>query len=70
MSGSIIVYVMGIMLVGNLLVMGEKWIMMNRGKEYICFLGEVRKKDVDESNIVLFLKVGNVLIEYSGMGEL
>lgn len=63
-------YVMGIIFVGNLLVIGEKWIIMNWGKEYICFFGEVRKEDVDESNLVLFLKVGNVLIEYSGMGEL
>ena len=70
MSGSITVYVTGITPAGNLLVTGEKWIMMNRGKEYIRFSGEVRKKDVDESNTVLSSKVGNALIEYSGTGEL
>jgi len=43
---------------------------MNRGKEYIRFSGEVRKKDVDESNTVVSSKVGNALIEYSGTGEL
>ena len=70
MSGSITVYVTGITPAGNLLVTGEKWITMNRGKEYIRFSGEVRKKDVDESNTVLSSKVGNALIEYSGTGEL
>ena len=70
MSGSITVYVTGITPAGNLLVTGEKWITMNRGKEYIRFSGEVRKKDVDESNTVLSSKVGNALIEYSGTGDL
>lgn len=70
MRGSITVYVTGITPAGNLLVTGEKWITMNRGKEYIRFSGEVRKKDVDENNSVLSSKVGNALIEYSGTGEL
>jgi flagellar L-ring protein precursor FlgH len=70
MQGSITVYVTGITPAGNLLVTGEKWITMNRGKEYIRFSGEVRKEDVDESNTVMSSKVGNALIEYSGTGEL
>ncbi len=70
MRGNITVYVTGITPAGNLLVTGEKWITMNRGKEYIRFSGEVRKKDVDENNTVLSSKVGNALIEYSGTGEL
>ena len=70
MQGSITMYVTGITPAGNLLVTGEKWITMNRGKEYIRFSGEVRKEDVDESNSVLSSKVGNALIEYSGTGEL
>ena len=70
MSGSITVYVTAITPAGNLLVTGEKWITMNRGKEYIRFSGEVRKKDVDESNTVLSSKVGNALIEYSCTGDL
>ncbi len=70
LQGSITVYVTAITPAGNLLVTGEKWITMNKGKEYIRFSGEVRKQDVDESNTVVSSKVGNALIEYSGTGDL
>lgn len=70
MQGSITVYVTDVLVNGNLVVAGEKWITLNKGREFIRFSGEVRSRDVAIDNSISSLKVGNALIEYSGTGAL
>lgn len=70
LNGSITVFVMEILPNRNLLVAGEKWIILNTGQEYIRFSGEIRTADIDVSNTISSAKVGNARIEYSGKGEL
>ena len=54
---------------GNLLVRGEKWIMLNNGNEYIRITGLVRPEDVSSENSVS-QKVANARIHYGGTGDL
>lgn len=70
LQGRITVYVVEILPNNNLVVAGEKWITLNKGKEFIRFSGEVRKQDIDVNNTVSSSKVGNATIEYSGKGDL
>ena len=53
---------------GNLLVRGEKWITINRGREIVRVQGVVRSMDVLPDNSVPSTKVGNAVISYSGRG--
>ncbi len=54
---------------GNLVVRGEKWLVINNGKEYIRFTGIVRPLDITEQNSVDSYQVADSRIEFSGTGE-
>ncbi|AGH80843.1 flagellar basal body L-ring protein [Psychromonas sp. CNPT3] len=54
---------------GNLKVRGEKWLVINNGKEYIRFTGIVRPSDITEKNSVESYQVANSRIEFSGTGD-
>lgn len=54
---------------GNLVVRGEKWLVINNGKEYIRLTGIVRPLDVTEENAVDSYQVADSRIEFSGTGE-
>ncbi|NND54294.1 MAG: flagellar basal body L-ring protein FlgH [Gammaproteobacteria bacterium] len=70
LTGDITVTVHQVFPNGNLLVMGEKWIMLNRGKEYVQVSGIVRPYDVTTANTVPSGKLADARITYSGKGEL
>ncbi|MEI6896667.1 MAG: flagellar basal body L-ring protein FlgH [Psychromonas sp.] len=68
-SGRITVSVIEILNNGNLVVRGEKWLVINNGKEYIRLTGIIRPLDITEDNSVESYQVADSRIEFSGTGE-
>jgi flagellar L-ring protein precursor FlgH len=53
---------------GNLLVRGQKWIMINQGREFVRIQGIVRPVDISPSNTVPSYKVADASISYGSQG--
>lgn len=70
LSGSIAVTVADVLPNGLLLIRGEKWMTLNRGKEYIRLSGLVRPEDISPDNTVLSTRLADARITYSGTGDL
>ncbi len=70
LTGEITVTVVDILPNGNLVVQGEKWLTLNKGKEYIRIAGVVRPQDVSSDNTVTSSKLADAQIAYSGEGFL
>ena len=70
LQGNITVTVADVMPNGNLVVRGEKWMMLNRGDEYIRISGILRLEDVSPDNTAPSNRLANARISYSGTGEL
>jgi flagellar L-ring protein precursor FlgH len=68
MSGELSVTVVRVFTNKNLLVRGEKLIMLNQGNEYLRVMGIVRPEDIDSNNTVLSGRVANAQISYGGQG--
>ncbi|WP_026958026.1 flagellar basal body L-ring protein FlgH [Aliagarivorans taiwanensis] len=69
LSGSIAVNVVKVLNNGNLVISGEKWLMLNNGNEYIRLTGIVRPEDVGPDNTIPSLRVANARIQYGGTGD-
>lgn len=69
LSGKITVSVVDVLNNGNLVVRGEKWLVINNGKEFIRLTGIVRPKDVSIDNSIGSYQIANARIEFSGTGE-
>lgn len=70
LTGSITVTVYEVYPNGLLAVRGEKWITLNRGREYIRLSGLVREEDIGSDNTVQSTRLADARIAYSGTGEL
>lgn len=70
LQGNITVTVTDVLPNGLLEVRGEKWVQINRGKEYIRISGLVRRQDVAPDNSIASTRVADVRIAYSGTGTL
>lgn len=68
MTGTITVAVQGVMSNGNLMVRGEKQILINHGTEYIRFSGVVDPRTISGQNTVPSTSVADARIEYTGDG--
>jgi flagellar L-ring protein precursor FlgH len=68
LSGLMTVTVIGRSANGNLLVRGQKWIMLNQGKEYVRVEGVVRAIDVEPDNTIPSWRVADAKIAYGGRG--
>ncbi len=55
---------------GNLRIRGEKWLMLNQGKEFIRLSGIIRPYDIGPDNSVLSSKIADARISYSSKGVL
>ena len=55
---------------GNLRIRGEKWLMLNQGKEYIRLSGIIRPFDIEPDNSVPSTKIADADISYSSRGVL
>lgn len=69
LTGTITVSVVQVLNNGNLKVRGEKWITINRGREYIRLSGIVRPEDITDENTVFSGQIANARIQYSGTGQ-
>lgn len=67
--GRITVSVIQVLNNGNLVVRGEKWLVINNGKEYIRLTGIIRPLDITEDNSVESYQVADSRIEFSATGE-
>jgi flagellar L-ring protein precursor FlgH len=70
LTGEITVTVVDILPNGNLVVQGEKWLTLNKGKEYIRIAGVIRPQDVKSDNTITSSKLADAQIAYSGEGFL
>lgn len=70
LSGNITVTVTDVLPNGLLEVRGEKWLQINRGKEYIRISGLVRRQDIAPDNTIASTRVADVRIAYSGTGTM
>ena len=69
LTGNISVSVVKVLANGNLVVRGEKWLMLNNGNEYIRVTGIVRSEDVSSDNTVSSQGIANARIQYGGTGD-
>lgn len=69
LAGRITVSVINVLNNGNLVVRGEKWLVINNGKEYIRLTGIIRPLDISEQNSVESYQVADSRIEFSATGE-
>ncbi|HQS32629.1 flagellar basal body L-ring protein FlgH [Polaromonas sp.] len=67
-NGVITATVIDVLPNGNLLVSGEKQILINQGTEYIRFSGVVNPRTVSANNTIASTQVADARIEYSAKG--
>ncbi|MGR5347547.1 flagellar basal body L-ring protein FlgH [Vibrio mediterranei] len=70
LRGSITVTVHEVYPNGVLKVVGEKWIKLNQGDEYIRLVGNVRVDDIDANNTLSSTRIADARITYAGKGVL
>ncbi len=70
LAGDITVSVAEVYSNGILRLVGEKWLRLNQGDEYIRIEGLVRPEDVSPDNVVMSMRMANARIVYSGAGPL
>ncbi|GLS89287.1 flagellar L-ring protein [Psychromonas marina] len=69
LQGSISVNIVRVLNNGNLMIRGEKWLMLNNGEEYVRIKGVVRSEDVSSDNTISSRRVANARIQYGGTGD-
>ncbi|WP_432453529.1 MULTISPECIES: flagellar basal body L-ring protein FlgH [unclassified Agarivorans] len=69
LAGNISVNVVKVLANGNMLISGEKWLMLNNGNEYIRLTGIIRSDDVSPDNTIPSLRIANARIQYGGTGD-
>ena len=69
-TGKISVTVADVLPNNNLVVRGEKLMMLNQSDEYVRFIGIVRTQDIGQDNTIESTRVANVHMAYGGQGDL
>ena len=69
LNGSISVSVVKVLPNGNLMIRGEKWLMLNNGNEYIRLTGIIRPDDIGRENEINSQRIANARIQYGGTGD-
>lgn len=67
-EGTLSVTVHKVLANGNMVVRGQKVLLLNQSDEYIRFMGIVRPQDVEPDNTVSSHRVADVRVAYSGEG--
>ena len=67
-NGTITVTVTGVLPNGNLIVSGEKQMLINQGNEFVRFSGVVNPNTISSLNAVYSTQVADAKIEYSAKG--
>ncbi len=69
-NGKISVTVADVLPNMNLLVRGEKMMVLNQSDEYVRFIGIVRPQDIKQDNTIDSTRIANVHMAYGGQGDL
>lgn len=69
-NGKISVTVSDVLPNRNLVVRGEKMMVLNQSDEYVRFIGIVRPQDIEQNNTIKSTRVANVHMAYGGQGDL
>ena len=69
-NGKISVTVAEVLPNRNLIVRGEKMMMLNQSDEFVRFIGIVRPQDIEQDNSIKSTRVANVHMAYGGQGDL
>ena len=69
LSATLSVRVMRVLTNGDLVIAGEKEIMINRERQVLSIVGSVRAIDVDTNNQVASTKIANLVVRMWGRGE-
>jgi len=69
-NGKISVTVAEVLPNRNLIVRGEKMMMLNQSDEFVRFIGIVRPQDIEQDNTIKSTRVANVHMAYGGQGDL
>ena len=69
-NGKISVTVAEVLENRNLVVRGEKMMMLNQSDEFVRFIGIVRPQDIEQDNTIKSTRVANVHMAYGGQGDL
>jgi len=70
LEGNISVTVVRVLPNNNLVIRGEKWLMLNNGSEFIRLTGLLRPQDVDAENKVDSSLIANARIQYGAIDDL
>lgn len=70
LNGKISVTVADVLPNNNLIVRGEKLMMLNQSDEFVRFIGIVRPQDIAQDNTIESTRVANVHMAYGGQGDL
>ena len=70
LNGKISVTVADVLPNRNLVVRGEKMMMLNQSDEFIRFIGIVRPQDIEQDNTIKSTRIANVNLAYGGQGDL
>ena len=70
LTGSVTVTVVEVLVNGNLVVQGEKWININQGEDFVRLRGIVRPTDISPDNSISSTRVANAEIQYGGDGDI
>lgn len=70
LNGKISVTVADVLPNKNLIVRGEKMMILNQSDEFIRFIGIVRPQDIEQDNTIKSTRVANVHLAYGGQGGL
>lgn len=70
LTGQMSVHVVRILPGGNIEILGQKRLVLNKGDEYIRVSGIVRPADISAENVVLSDRIANANIQYIGAGDI
>ena len=70
LTGQMSVHIVKILPGGNLAVLGQKLLVLNKGDEYIRVSGIVRPLDISSDNIISSDRIANANIQYIGAGNI
>ena len=70
LTGQISVQVVRVLPGGNLEILGQKRLVLNKGDEYIRVSGVVRPEDISADNVILSDRIASANIQYIGAGDI
>lgn len=70
LTGQMSVHVVSVLPGGNIEILGQKRLVLNRGDEYIRVSGIVRPEDISAENVILSDRIANANIQYIGAGDI